>query len=325
MARMSEMTFKITGFETIHKIGKENLMNSAIDRYRREARRDKINRRFMRKLKNIFGDETEQVIEDLKSGKMTENIKLLAFNTLLDFQPVALSEMPVKYLEMPNGRIFYMLRTFTIKHLDIVRREAIWDMRYGETTSIKIQGYRMLIRIAGIFMLCNMGADEIKDFIFGRATNVTDRVIDNMFRLFGLHRYTMWYGQRYGWTEAMLKMFQPPINWLEAPVKDITRITKKLLADKRDEIKIKDLQTIKVIPVFGKAYYFWFGKGKEYEIEREIESMMERSENESFSDEEKSELFRMIDEREIRGEIKRSTATNKKKTFNINQRKIRYK
>jgi len=61
------------------------------------------------------------------------------------------------------------------------------------------------------------------------------------------------------------------------------------------------------------------------EIEREIESMMERSENESFSDEEKSELFRMIDEREIRGEIKRSTATNKKKTFNINQRKIRYK
>jgi len=44
------------------------------------------------------------MIKDLQEGRITENVKYYAFNKLADCQPIALSEMPLKYLTSGNGR-----------------------------------------------------------------------------------------------------------------------------------------------------------------------------------------------------------------------------
>ena len=63
-------------------------------------------------------------MKEFADGKITDNTKLVLFNKLLDFQPVAKSEMPQVYLENPNGRIFYMLKSFTLKQFDIFSKRG---------------------------------------------------------------------------------------------------------------------------------------------------------------------------------------------------------
>ena len=43
--------------------------------------------------------------------------------------PINSTEMPLKYLKHPNGRVFYMLKTFTIKQFDVMRRDGIHLMK----------------------------------------------------------------------------------------------------------------------------------------------------------------------------------------------------
>jgi len=279
LGRLLEKQFKYIGFTKIDNLGKETLMNGTIDRFRRTARKGTISPFHMKKLKHMFEGETEQVIKDLKSGKLTENIRYLAFNTLLDFQPVARSEVPKKYLDAPNGRIAYSLKTFQIKHLDIIRREIIWGIKYG-TKQEKIAAYKRAIRLAGLFLLANMGADEIRDFIYGRTTTISERVVDNLLRLFGLSRYITWYGARHGLTKAAIRLLLPPYPYLEYPEKDITYAIKKAISGEWEDFQIKDIASVRLF-MFGKMYYYWFGKGREY-----IEEEKAEKEREKFIDEE---------------------------------------
>ena len=74
---------------------------------------------------NITKEKQQEVIQQLKDGKSTEDVDFLMFSTLLDYQPVTLSNMPVKYLEMPNGRVLYTLKTFTIKQLTHIAKMVL--------------------------------------------------------------------------------------------------------------------------------------------------------------------------------------------------------
>ena len=57
---------------------------------------------------------------------------MLLYSRLLDFQPVALSEMPEYYLKAGNGRVFYMLKTYTLKQMDVFRKEVWHTMKNGD-------------------------------------------------------------------------------------------------------------------------------------------------------------------------------------------------
>ena len=178
-ATFVDLLFKSTGLTAIDALGKETLINAAIDKYQSQAKRN--NPKLKAKLREVFGDETAQVLKDLKSGKMTENVKMLAFNTLLDFQPAALSEMPQSYLTNSNGynRIFYQLKTFTIKQLDVFRNEAIDNMKSSNPKQAA-EGFKNMIKLAGYFVLSNATADALKDLIMRREIHLDDIAIDNI-------------------------------------------------------------------------------------------------------------------------------------------------
>jgi hypothetical protein len=265
--RMVNFVFKVTGLNKIDRTFKESLVNGSIQRFQKLAKNPTP--RFMQQMKEIFGKEMDSVMTDLKKGVISENVKYLAFNELLDFQPLALSEMPEQYIKGGNGRIFYMLKTFTLKQLDTFRTETFHRMGIGNPGDF-VSGLKNLIWFSVLIMLCNAGADEIKDLMIGRKTSLKDKTIEQLLTLMGLSRYNLTRIQTEGLGSALLEQLIPPTKSLDSIWKDLTNIQKNW----GDSIEINKLRTIESIPFIGKLYYWWFGKGVEtrekYYKEQEI-------------------------------------------------------
>jgi len=247
LGKAVSFVFKWVGLEKIDSIGKEALLNTAFEKYKKQAKSnpDKLKSQ----ISEIFEDETDQVIEDLNNDEITDNVKLLVYSRLLDFQPVALSEMPEKYLTAGNGRLFYMLKTFTLKQFDIYRNEIYNKFKNGDRAD-KVQAIKNLVRLTMFFVIANAGADELKDWVLGRKTDFEDRAVDNMLRLAGVSKFYTWKARTEGIGSATLKLILPPVKFIDSLTKDITKAG--------DE---KGLETVGSIPLVGKWAYWRMGRG----------------------------------------------------------------
>ena len=238
-----DTVFKAVGLNAMDRLGKEVFINAALSRYRRMAKNP--SKEFVGQLDTIFGSEAQSVVDDLKAGKNTENVKLLLFNDLLDVQPIALSEMPEMYLKHPNGRIFYMLKTYQIKLIDTYRREVI-DKYKTDPKAAVIMATKLLASLA----VMNATADEIKDFILNRETSLKDRTIDNIVKLAGFSKYEIYKAREEGLGSAAAKKILPPFKFIDSVYKDALR-----------EDNSDGLEVTQSVPVGGKLYYWWFGRG----------------------------------------------------------------
>lgn len=248
LSKAVSKVFKFVGLEKMDSIGKESLLNVALEKYQKQAKKNPA--LLKTKIKPIFEQETDSVIQDLLNDEITENVKLLVYHRLLDFQPVALSEMPEKYLTAGNGRIFYMLKTFTIKQFDVYRKEVYTKLKHGDKTE-KIQAMKNLISLTAMFVLANAGADELKDLLLGRSTDLEDRVVDNLLRLFGVSKFVTWKARTEGVGSAMARQILPPFKFIDAATKDIMTAGDG-----------KGVYTIGSVPVVGKLAYWHMGRGK---------------------------------------------------------------
>lgn len=239
--------FKVVGLEKIDSIGKESLLNSALEVYQEQAKNNPA--KLKKRIRPIFEAETDSVIEDLINDEISENVKLLVYSRLLDFQPVGLSEMPQRYLDAGNGRLFYMLKTFTIKVFDVFRNESYNKIKNGNKAE-KIQGIKNLVRLSMIFVLANATADELKDWVLGRKTDFNDRAADNILRLFGISKFVTWKARTEGVGSALARQILPPFKFIDSAGKDIITAG--------DE---KGLEVIGSIPVVGKLAYWHIGRG----------------------------------------------------------------
>ena len=272
-SKILDRVFTLSGLNYIDSLGKEALINSTIGRYQKQARKGKFSSSLQERLDEAFSEkELPKVIEDLKSGNITDDIKYLAHYTLSDFQPVSLSEMPEYYLKAPNGRIMYMLKSYQVKQFNVIRDEAFKKMNQGKTAKEKTEGVRRLIYLASVLMLTGMTADKIKNFMYGREQELDEMVTDNLLRLFGFNKYLVYVQKRYkNWAYTALKFMAPPVFLLnplfESAMQDLDKFyrTKK----KGEKYKIpEDVKTVKNLPLIGKFYYEYFGPGKEYNMKR---------------------------------------------------------
>ena len=257
MAAMVDTVFRLVGLTQMDRVGKEALINSVVSKYQRLARQDDAG--LTRDLKEIFGNETEDVLQDLRDGIISENVKYLSFNELLNFQPVALSEVPEQYLKAGNGRIFYMLKTWSIKMLDVYRNEV-----YNQMSDNPTQAIRNFIRLSALLMAMNATADILKDLLLGREIDFNDLAVDNVAKLIGFSRYTVFQVRREGLGSAIGQMILPPTKLVD----DITKDVIKLYDDFEENFAVDKLKTIESIPVIGKLYYWWFGRGSEIKERR---------------------------------------------------------
>lgn len=255
-AKLVDTIFTATGLTKIDAIGKEVLISGAYDKAVSKAKSPKGVKDLRKELQPIFEEETDSVISDFQNGRITENVKLYLFNVLTDFQPISLSEMPQKYLTGGNGRVFYMLKTFTLKSFDVFRRECFSKIANKGT---RLQGMKNLLKLASIFVAFNATSDVIQNLLLGRPIEISDVMVDNLMRVAGASRYTASQASREGFT-GIAKQILPPFKLGNALIQDI-----KSFGDD------KGFEMTQSIPLVGKLYYWWFGKGAKKLEKKEAE------------------------------------------------------
>lgn len=88
--------------------------------------------KFNEKYDSLFGDETDTLIKDLNDNKVSEPVKVLLFHEISKIQPISRSAMPTAYLMNPNGRVFYMFKTFSLHRAEYMVSELANDFRNGD-------------------------------------------------------------------------------------------------------------------------------------------------------------------------------------------------
>jgi len=250
---------KGTGFATVDRLGKETYINASLKKATSLVKSKKGEQAFRKRQGKIYGDELEGLVTDLKAGNVTDNVKLYLFNELADIQPIALSGMPQGYLDSPNGRILYMLKSFTLKMYDVVRREIVKEWTQGNKgTAIKNAGL-----LSGYLTVANTGIQTSKDMLLGREVRPEDLPSKSLWSLLGvlgLNKYTSErYLERGDIKGALVNTLVPATPLIDA----VVTLGKEL---PKDDPNLEP--ALKGIPVVGPMLYNWFGGGAEKYNER---------------------------------------------------------
>ena len=263
LANGLDTVLKYSGFKGIDRLGKDTFISAAYKNNTQLARTNP--EKISEKWGQVFGDETANLIEDLKAGRMSDNVKLLLFNQLSDVQPISLSEMPLQYLKVPNGRILYALKSFAIKQLDIMRRDFAGQLARGNYKEgfTNMGNYAMSIGLAGGAVGTARDILQTKEL---RPEQFDDKVFETWMSLLFLNKYTR---DRYlaegEVGQAVLGVVTPAIfNIADQGGKALQDI---LFEAENDPKKFNDV--LKNIPVIGKLGYYWLLGGAERKLEQE--------------------------------------------------------
>ena len=257
-AKVLNTMLKYSGFRSMDKLGKETLLNSSLARWQGMWKKNgmphpKKMAAFEAKYKQAFGDEYWELVSDLKNKRMTDRVKSMLFSELSDVQPITKSEMPEQYLKMPNGRVVYMLKTFMLKQLDILRKDAYQEIRKGNV----MKGTTNLMRYGIIVGSTNAGAQYVKDWMLGRE-------VQPEFSDIGTHLL-----KTFGWSEYTNKMISD--GNVSKAVWDMTLPPFAMF----DKILKADPKAIQFMPIVGRLYYNFFMGGLEEWNEKQTQKLFQ--------------------------------------------------
>ena len=251
-SKLVSAVFKATGLDKIDAFGKNTLINATFNKFQKMANTDETALR--ERISPVLEQETNQTIEDIKNGVISENVKLLMFNELADVQPIALSEMPQWYLTSGNGRVFYMLKSFALKRIDIFRNECFDKMRNGQVK----EGLQNLFKLAMLMMICGASKDMLIDLLYGRDVELSETFINNLLGLTGIvNKYSLYKLRDEGITGFAASQIPPIFQW---PWELASDVYKSLFTTKGKDIS--DYEIWKGLPLIGRFYYWWFGGGR---------------------------------------------------------------
>ncbi len=254
-----------TGLKKMDLFGKESFLR---------ARQKKISNSsldtFLKEYEDFANGDIDKLTNAytaIKEDKINEDgvARDIMFASLAEYQPVGISEMPYHYVLGGNMRSFYILKSFAIKALNTVAREAKKGYKEGGISgAIKKGGY-----LFTLLTLAGAGTDEIKDFLLGREKDLSDNVMDNIFQLMMMNRYAIDKGIQSGDLVQSVVMGQaPPTRFLTDGGKDFYSLV----------TGETPTNWIKYIPVVGRQAYSRgteVGRGKVIKGEKRDVSNME--------------------------------------------------
>lgn len=257
-ARWLRRSFKYSGFSTIDKLGKDVHINSAHRKFTKQVKTAKGEDAFRQEYRKYLGDDLDKTIKGLKSGEMNDEVQGLLFSKLADVQPISLSEVPEAYLKMPNGRIAYMLKTFMLKQVDIMRKDGYNEIKKGNVG----KGLSNMMRYGLIMGAAGTGSKLVKDSMLYGPTDQDIPVPNfdeipaefgtNLLKTFGWSEYvtnSIKDGKPY---KAAMDAFAPPFDII-------------------DKILQGDKAAMNYVPIYGKLHHYWFEGGAKDAIERKRE------------------------------------------------------
>ena len=250
----------VAGFRAVDRLGKETYINAAIRRATNLLKTKEGTAKFRKEIGDIYGEETEAVLESLRAGKVDYNTKWFAFNELSDAQPTTRSNFPQWYLENPNYRVLYMLKSFTVKQIDIVRRRVVGEYQKGN----KAQAIKQATLLAGYLTTANLSTGVIKDLMLGREINPDDIPSKSLWALLG----------NYGASKYTTDKFLSKGDWKGAAYNTIVPATPIIdLVVEGAQIPLKEepnyRKIVSNVPVVGRLFSSWFLGGAEDYNERQ--------------------------------------------------------
>ena len=241
--KLLSKALKYGGFQAVDKLGKKTLMNGSLRKYQRMAAKNP--RKLEKQLGEAYGKDFPQLSKDLKAGKITDDVKTAVWMDLADIQPISLLEMPQKYLENPNGRLFYMLKTFTMKYANLLRRDVLKNFKQGNNKTAIANG----IALTSLFTAGGATSDVLKNVLLGRQPDMEEILVDNAIA------NSLLFNSRYSGEKAaqssrpvteLVNSLAPPMAIFD-PVVSAT-----IKAVQGDYDKIDGRSTVRTIPLIGR-------------------------------------------------------------------------
>ena len=269
----TDRLFRWSGFRAVDRLGKNAAINSAYTNATRMARSYKGRKRLTEELLPKWGRETTELVDDLKNGRMTELVKTYLFTRLSEMQPISRSEVPEMFLQMPNGRLFYQLTTWTIKQLELVRTKLFRQMLHGNAREKAVaakETMRMIVLVGG----ANLTSEELKRFMSGKESSMEGLQEDEMMVGIGAkllaHTFKNFVGDEdpmSGIASAM-EVTIPTVDLIGKIGQDGIKYGQKVneyqdAATDTEEFAEFRREFVDKIPLFGKIYAMWYLGGAE--------------------------------------------------------------
>lgn len=183
--KLSDLSFEASGFRAADRLGKGLSLNAAVARGQKLAATGQLNKEYGW----LFGPtELNLLRRDLLQNRKTQRVKEFAAAELGKLQPSDMAQMPKWYLNHPNGRILYMLRTFGIKQLQQLNRLVAQEWKQGNKKEAVKNGLAYLTVVGGGNSILNelrqpihnKPAFEEEGFILDSTGNVEKYFVDFM-------------------------------------------------------------------------------------------------------------------------------------------------
>ena len=257
--RMLDTILGLTQFKRIDKLGKNTLINGALNKAQAMSKSNKGIEQLRKKYGDTFGKEFNNFVNDLRAGNISDNVKMFVFGELSNVQPITLSEMPVKYLESPNGRIFYQLKSYMIKQLDLIRNDIAGQYAKGN----KKEAVKNALAYLAIVPSTGATVDEIKDMFLDRGFNIDeipDNYVENLFKYFMASEYTFNTLSETGLGDVALDTFLGGYGVL---ADNMNAVSKDLQALSDGTLNEDNSKILARTPLIGRAWYNFVGGGLE--------------------------------------------------------------
>jgi hypothetical protein len=243
-------SLKVVGFDRLDRLNNEAYMANAFREATKFARKGKGSgfKALNEYVDVVFrGDELRKAkfLDDIKAKKVTEDTRLYIFNKVLDVDPRALSEMPEAYAKHPNARIFYSMKSYGIKVLDMYRTEA-------SSKKPTWKKAKNMVVLTSVLTAAGATGAQARDWWNGKDTNFSDNVLNNALQLMMLSTYDVSSVQQDGLGRTILGKALPPSRLIDDISKDILSAGDG-----------KGLYSVRNIPVIGAELYNKAGRGAE--------------------------------------------------------------
>jgi hypothetical protein len=247
--------FEATGLSKMDRLAKNTNINAAWGKLRSRAKAEMGSKRYedlKKELQESYGEGYAKVISDLRTGKKSDEVFEVLYNQMADIAPISMSEMPPAYASNPNARIAYQLKSYTIKQFDFMRQEAFSKIASGDKKQTA-EGLKNLVHFGSLAMAANASADVIKSFMFNDEIDPDDLVWDNMLTMFGMNKYAVDNVGRKGVGSTLLDIVKPAqVGIVDNIGRDLSNMT-----------SLDEARSAKYIPIVGKLYDKWYGRGSE--------------------------------------------------------------
>jgi hypothetical protein len=149
--------------------------------------------------------QSEQVKQDIINGKKTEDVGFYVYNSLSATNPINIGSMPLAYLNNPNMRFVWALKTYAIKQLDFTRKEIFAKMRKEPLTALK-----NLVKLQTALLIMGATKDLIKSLWDDEDLDIEDVLLNNLIIYNTIGKYTIQQAMYKGVGSGALTLITPP-------------------------------------------------------------------------------------------------------------------